>query len=235
MFVSYIVVLRYVEGEVNNADIYWKNVLFQSYIKGLEDQYDLIKQSEQNLKILRHDIRHYSGMINALLEEKEYEKIRQIASHIHDAADANRVQTFCDNLLLNTLLSKTARKAAGLDIALQIDASVAKELPVNEYELTAVVANLLENALERVRTYENALKTVELQIHCESGHLLLHLQNPCKEPISINPSTGLPKSQRGKNHGLGMQSIWVFSNKIRGTVGCRCEEGIFSITLFAKF
>ncbi|MCI8371039.1 MAG: GHKL domain-containing protein [Lachnospiraceae bacterium] len=235
MFVSYIVVLRYVEGEINKTDIYWKNVLFESYIKGLEDQYDLIQQSEQNLKILRHDIRHYSGMIHALLADKEYEKIRQIASHIHDAANANQVQRFCENLLLNTLLSKTAKRAETLAIDLQIGASVPKELPVNEYELTAVTANLLENALECVRNYEAEQRLVSLQIHCDDSHLLLHLQNPCKETISINPSTGLPKSQRGKNHGLGMQSIWAFSNKIRGTVGCRCEEGVFSITLFAKF
>lgn len=235
MFVSYIVVLRYVEGEINKAEIYWKNVLFQSYIKGLEDQYELVQQSEQNLKILRHDIRHYSGMIGTLLEQKEYGEIRKIAVHIQQAADSNRVQTYCNNLLVNTLLSKTMKKATSLSINIHLDAKVARQLPVNEYEFTAVLANLLENALESVKSLEIEQRTIDLQIHCNEEHLLLHLQNPCQEPLIIDNTTGLPKSQKGKNHGLGMQSISSFSHKIKGTLGCRCEGGTFFLTMFARF
>lgn len=57
MFVAYVVALRYLESESKRAGIYWKNVFFESYIKGLEAQYYLVERSEQNLKILRHDIR----------------------------------------------------------------------------------------------------------------------------------------------------------------------------------
>lgn len=70
MFVSYVVVLRYIESERDNVDIYWKNVLFESYIKGLENQYSMVEQSEYHLKILRHDMRHYSQMIDALLKQE---------------------------------------------------------------------------------------------------------------------------------------------------------------------
>ena len=51
MFVSYAVVLRYVESDSKRTEIYWKNVLFGSYIKGLENQYNLLERSERNLKI----------------------------------------------------------------------------------------------------------------------------------------------------------------------------------------
>ena len=51
MLVSYIVVLRYLDGEMKNVDSYWKNVMFESYIKGLESQNYLVEQSERNLKI----------------------------------------------------------------------------------------------------------------------------------------------------------------------------------------
>ena len=37
MFVSYVVILRYVESQSEKADIYWKNVFMEEYIKGLEN------------------------------------------------------------------------------------------------------------------------------------------------------------------------------------------------------
>ena len=62
MFASYVIVFRYVESESRRQNVYWKNVLFSSYIRGLENQYYLVEQSEKNLKILRHDMRHFSGI-----------------------------------------------------------------------------------------------------------------------------------------------------------------------------
>lgn len=52
------------------------------------------------------------------------------------------------------------------------------------------------------------------------------------KPVSL---TGLPKSQKGKNHDLGMQSVSAFADKTGGNIGCFCEDGIFQIMLFAKF
>ena len=57
MFVSYVIVLQYVSSESQRTEIYWQNVLFESYIKNLENQYYLVEQSEKNLRILQHDMR----------------------------------------------------------------------------------------------------------------------------------------------------------------------------------
>lgn len=80
MFVSYVIVLQYVSSESQRTEIYWQNVLFESYIKNLENQYYLVEQSEKNLRILQHDMRHYSGMIDTMLEQGEYNEIKKSRS-----------------------------------------------------------------------------------------------------------------------------------------------------------
>ncbi len=47
MIVSYTVVLQYIEKDSKQKEIYWKNALFESYIKGLENEYYLVEQSEK--------------------------------------------------------------------------------------------------------------------------------------------------------------------------------------------
>lgn len=235
MFASYVIVFRYVESESNRQGIYWKNVLFASYIRGLENQYYLVEQSEKNLKILRHDMRHFSGMIDSLLEQGEYDEIRKVTKHINDVADENRVAKYCDNLIVNTVLSNMMEKAERFGIAVRQDFFVPKDMPVNAYEFASVVANLLENALFCVKDFAEEKRYVDAKIYCSEDHLLIHMQNVYEEEILFDERTGLPRSRAGGEHGLGMQSVLAFSDKIGGNIGAYCENGLFHIMLFAKF
>ena len=235
MFVSYVVVLHYLESESKRSAAYLKNMLQESYIQGLENRYYLVEQTEQNLKILHHDIRHYSKLIDSLLEQKKYEEIKKVNEHISHIANENKVKKYCNNMVVNAILTNMMAKARSLDIKVHLDANIPKEIPVNEYELTLVIANLFENAIHCVKTFAIEKRYVEMKIHCVEDHLLIQTKNEYEGEILLDSVTGLPKSKKNGNHGLGMQSISAFSEKINGTVGCYLNNGLFHIVIFAKF
>lgn len=234
MFVSYVVVLRYLQSESERAGIYWKNVFFSSYIKGLEGQYFLVEQSERNLKILRHDMRHYFSMINSLLEQGEYDEIGKLIEHVNAISDENKIIKYCDNLITNSIVSHLLERAHKSGVHVQMEAAVPKELPFNEYEFAAVIANLLENAIRCAEKFEVKEKCVQVKIDCTADHVLIHIQNEYEKEILFDEQTGLPQSEAGHGHGIGMQSVQAFSDKIGGNIGCYCEAGIFHMMLFAK-
>ena len=235
MLTSYVVAFRYVESESERADTYWKNVMFESYIKGLENQYYLVEQSEKNLRILRHDMRHYSSMIDTLLEQGEYDEIKRVTAHINTVADENKIQKYCENLIANTILSRMMEKADAMSVAVRRDIVIAKEIPVNGYEFAVVLGNLGENALDCVKDFKKERKYVDVKIRCEKDSLLIDMKNEYDEEIVFDSYTGLPKSRKGGSHGWGMRSVQAFSDKIGGNISCYCEEGMFHILLFAKF
>lgn len=235
MLVSYVIVLRYVDSETKQIERYWKNVMFESYIKGLESQNYLVEKSEQNLKILRHDIRHYSIMIDSLLDQGEYNEIRNITKHINEVLNENKVIKYCENLIVNTILLKMAEQAQSLHIDLRLNVLIPKQIPINEYELVLVLANTLENAVFSVKDLEPAKRYINAKIHCTAEYLLIDMENEYEEEIHFDSITGLPKSKRGKNHGLGMQSILTFSDKFGGNLDCYCENNRFRIILFVNF
>lgn len=235
MIVSYIVVLQYIENDSKQKDIYWKNALFESYIKGLENQYYLVEQSEKNIKILRHDIRHYSSMMNELLNQQKYEEIRNILTHIDAVADEHKVIKYCHHLIANTILSKMMEKSSFFDIDVHLDVDIPKTIAVNDYEFSSVIANLFENAINCVKDFEKEDRYIDIRIHCTNEQLFIQMKNRYKEELTFDSLTGLPKSKKNGNHGLGMQSALSFCQKISGTIDCFCQDGFFYITLFAKF
>lgn len=235
MFASHVIVLQYVSSESQRTAIYWQNVLFESYIQGLENQYYLVEQSEKNLQILRHDIRHYSGLIDSLLEQGEYDEIKKVTEHINTVTDGNKVTRYCSNMIANTMLCCMMEKACSLSVEVQQDIVISKEIPVDSYEFAMVVANLFDNALNCVKDFAERKKLVDIKIRCEKDSLLIHIKNGYEKEILFDSETGLPKSRNGKNHGFGMQSVQAFADKIGGNLGCYCEDSMFHIMLFAKF
>lgn len=235
MFASHVIVFGYVSSESRRTAVFWQNALYESYIQGLENQYYLVEQSEKNLRILRHDIRHYSGLIDSLLEQGEYHEIKKVTEHINTATDENKVTRYCSNLIANTMLSSMMEKASSLGIEVQRDIIISKEIPVDSYEFAMVVANILDNAFNCVKDFTEQRKLVDIKIRCEQDHLLIHIQNKYENEIAFDSKTGLPISNKGKKHGFGMQSVQAFSDKIGGNLGCYCEQGIFHVMLFAKY
>ena len=149
-------------------------------------------------------------------------------------ASDNKVEIYCNNLIVNTILSNMMAKAFSLDIKVKLDARVPKEIPVNEYELTLVVANLFENAIQCVKEFEDEKRYIEIKIYCLKGQLFLQTKNQYQGEILLDSMTGLPKSKKSGNHGLGMQSILAFSKKVNGTIGCYLDDGLFQIMMAAK-
>ncbi len=235
MIVSYIVVLQYAESETAQKNIYLKNTLFESYIKGLENQYYLVEQSEQNLKILRHDMRHFSAMISQLLDQHEYEEIRKTLCYIDDVTDENKIVKYCGNLMVNTIISNMMKRADSCQVRVNLDVVIKKDIPVNTYEFTAVIANLFENALDCVKNFTFEKRKIEMIVHCSETQLFIRTKNAYENDILFDPQTNLPKSKKGQNHGLGMQSALAFSDKINGSIDCFCDHGLFHLILFAKF
>ena len=188
----------------------------QEYIKGLERQYYMLEQSERNMKILRHDMRHYSKIIDAMLAQKKYDEIKKITEHINNVADENKIIKYCNNLIANTIISKMMEKARFLGIKVNLDISIPKEIPVNDYEFTLVIANLFENAIICVKDFEENRKNIYVKVNCSEEHLLIHMKNEYDHQIEFDLTTGLPKSTNGENHGLGMQSVLSFSEKTEG-------------------
>lgn len=235
MFVSYIVALRYMESESRGINIYWKNVLYESYIGALEDQYHLMEQSEQNMKILRHDMRHYSGMINSLLDQGEYDEIRKTVEYISKAAEENKVTEYCSDLVINTIFTSWMERAHAMKVHVDHDIRVGRDIKVNSYELAAVIANLFENALNCVKELDGKKRYVVIKLHCTEDYFLIQMENQYGEEIEFDPVSGLPKSNRGRDHGFGMQGAQAFSEKIGGSFVCYCEDGVFHIMMHAKF
>lgn len=160
------------------------------------------------MRILRHDMRHYSGMIDSLLEQHEYDEIKKVIQHINMVVDENKVTRYCSNMIANTILCYMMEKANALEIEVHPDISISREIPVDNYEFAMVVANLLDNAFDCVKDFTERKKFVDVKIYCEKDSLLIDTKNEYEGEIVFDSETGLPKSRKGQRNSARLQWCW---------------------------
>lgn len=232
MLVSYVIIFKYVDHEMNRSEIYWQNNMFQSYIRGLESLYESVKNSEQEIKILRHDMRHYTQMIHTLLETNNYSEIERVLQSITDVIDKTKIVKYCENIQVNCILSGLMQKAENLSVDVDADIRIPEDIPINDLELASVIANLLENAIESVKDIKEE-KQVSILARYMDGRLIIETINRCEKEIFFDSATGLPISGRGEKHGLGLKSVSAFAKKTGANFDCYCEENRFTVRLLA--
>ena len=115
-----------------------------------EMEYQLTESLEDvtsNLRNLRHDMNNHFGILQGLLNLKEYDEASSyLATIMNDLKVANQF-TFVDHKLLSVLINSKINKASSLNIPMETEI-LTNEFPMDDRDLISLVGNILENAIE---------------------------------------------------------------------------------------
>lgn len=187
---------------------------------------ELMQQSQEALRIQRHDLRHRLQAVAALVEQGD----RAEALACIDASQAHlnesRLERWCENPVLNAILASYFEQARRSGIRVEARLALPGELPVDALELATVFANALENAIHACA----ALPAGERRIVCvgiDRPRLMFQVANPYAGEVRFDPS-GLPLAQ-AEGHGFGTRSIAAFCEKHGGLCSYEAKEGWFKM------
>ena len=88
-------------------------------------------------------------------------------------------------------------------------------LNVDQFDLAALVANALDNAIEGIQRSGDVDRTIQMSIASVSDYVSVLVENPASGPINKDFSTTKP--DRG-DHGFGLKQIRTIAQKYNGDV-----------------
>lgn len=173
---------------------------------------DAIRRGEQEIRLLRHDMRLHLGNIAFSLENDDLDTAKQTLSGLTAQIDATIVRRYCDMPAINYILLAFADKCQKANIA--FSASVQLTEPVfDEIIFASILSNALDNAYNAQMQLSENQRKVRLSLKHYDKKLLLSVKNPfLKAPVFCD---GLPVSDRS-GHGYGTQSIRYMTQRLGG-------------------
>lgn len=198
------------------------NVQQQTYIQ----QYENIRKVRKT----QHDMKHRLVVIEQLLIEKDYERAQSYTKEFLAELDAVKEFKYGDNTLSTLLLIKeeTARERG---VRMEINAEAINTTRVSEMDLTMIVGNLLDNAIEAAEKVEDH---PEVYVIIKTKSILyISVKNRVKDTDIIK--TGKPDYTTKENtllHGFGIACIRELVDRNGGRLDMEASDGWFRTEIF---
>lgn len=182
-----------------------------------------VKRSEQEIRLLRHDMRLLLSSLDVSLENGDTEIARELIAAYIDNVDRTRVERFCANDSVNYVLSDYAGrcKAEGIPFSSAIELD---ELGVDEIAFCSILSNALDNALNAQKPLPAEKRSIRVMIKHSNGKLLLSVKNPVGQPVVF--ADGLPVTGK-RGHGYGTQSIRYMTKRLGGNCQFSVQDDLF--------
>lgn len=207
--------------------------LMQMQLSSIENEIKQVKQNKEKLTILRHDMRHHLDIILTQLQNNSTEKAINYIKEISNTYDDTVITTYCQNEMINSVISIYHTRFTENGISLQCDIAMSKVLPCSDTSICTILSNALENsmhALKQMDTEEISTdkQWVRLIISQKRNHLLLHIENPVLQiPKFVD---GIPTSDK-KGHGIGVKSIVYYVEQLNGQCHFSVSNHLFILRI----
>lgn len=188
----------------------------------------IYESNEQTIRKYKHDIRHFNRVLAGFIQNKEYDKAASYLQEFDSMLEGVTAVSFCENTIVNELLTIYASQCQKLGFKPRIKANVPERFAIEETDLTSLVANALENAVEAQSQLDQGKRALQVEISFDGRKLKLMTKNPTGREISFKEN-GLPVSTRPVQSGIGTAQIKAIAEKYGGVASFSQEDGMFVV------
>lgn len=205
--------------------------MMQMNYRLLERQMEILEESVESSRRIRHDARHHNATIAEYVRREQKEELLQYLKEYEKETEQGTPEMICANVAVNNILSAYTRKARSEGIEVTMDVETGKNLMMSGIDLVAILANAYENAIYacmEVKKYSDERKCfIHLMLKRRKKKLVIFCSNTCRMETELKD--GQPKAEF--TGGIGVSSIIKAAEKYGGEYDFKNDNGVFVFRL----
>lgn len=204
----------------------------KTYLKLVEYQ---TEQSEKHLNEVRsihkemrgykHDFHHHLQALKGQLEAGEVDRALAYIEQLDNQLMNMDTLLKTGNVSLDAILSAKIAQAKAENIAVTVKANVPDQLTISDLELSIIIGNLLDNAIEACRTVTGE-RFIRIFISMKGSMLYFSMLNAAGEKMKKTGS--LFATHKDGVHGFGLRRAEAILEEHGGWVKYNSEDGAFT-------
>lgn len=208
-----------------------ENQLMQMNHRLLERNMELLQESVESGRRIRHDTRHHNAVIAEYARRGQSEELLQYLEEYDRQMDVHTAESICANTTVNNLLSAYTRRARNEQIKVMLDVALGGSLTIPNIDLVTILANAYENAIYGCIEVKKQSPERECFIHLvlkrKKNKLVISCSNTCR--VEAEFKDGQPKPEF--TGGIGVLSIIKTAENFGGEYDFKNDDGVFKFRL----
>ncbi len=201
--------------------------LFEQMVEVYANQLDLVRESQEQVNALRHDMKHHIIELSALARA---EKGNEIIEYLHGMEkfmlnQKEHVSTGNKEIdgVLNYLLQKAYEILEHVDIKI----SIPDEIYWTNFNVCVILGNLVDNAIREAGKSEE--KYLEINIRSKQGILLVFIENSYAGKIMMHDNKIKSSQQNLAIHGIGLENVKKIVQENGGEMNIEYSQERFKV------
>ncbi len=221
-FYLYDIIIKHYSDKYDKALLKQQN---DTYINQLK----IIRESEENAKMIRHDMKNHVIAIQNMIENGNYAEVNHYMQTIFNNTNNKREYVNSGNVEVDSLLNYKINEAIELGAELKIDINIPSSFSMELFDLVVILGNLLDNSLDAIKKVSEKYLSIDMKF--EKSMLFIKVKNTFDGTI-INCNDRILTTKNNKdNHGLGLISIENIISKYDGSLDTEYSSNIFSVDI----
>lgn len=194
-----------------------------------ENQIRIQNESNEKIRLLRHDMKNHIYQIKAFLKRKDYEKLEEYMNRMSESTETESVVCHSGNSDVDGIVNLKLSKAKEMNAELHFDLKIPDKLNIDAFDLNRILGNLFDNVLNALEKVDRRI--VFFQMLYEKGVVNICIRNSFNGEIKTDSENRLLslKKDSKESHGLGIKSVVETIEKYHGEFEYECEKNVFSI------
>lgn len=204
----------------------------------LEKKYELLNQQSQlqlsaykdlngkydvSRKII-HDVRKHVSALEGLINNNNAEAAEKYKGMLNKELNRLIPQFESDNPIFSVIINDKLTLAEGMNIDFKVNVEYS-DFTMSDLDVTAIFANLLDNAFEACAELPENKRYVQLSVARHNYFLIIYLENTYKE-VQLDERKKL-RSTKSNHQGIGLSNVKSAVEKYGGSFGVKTEEDLF--------
>ncbi len=195
---------------------YTEILLTQQQEKDTVNYYELLRTQNENSRVLIHDITKHLNTIMQLSANNDSDITKYISDIVDDFSVMNPVD-YCSNPIVNLITHRYYEICKKNNIKFTININNAKLDFMKEHDITALLDNLLENAVEA--SVNSDEKFIDFSIVTRNANfVVIKISNSCNKKPRYTNGVFISSKNSQDIHGIGTRSIKRVVSKYDGNL-----------------
>lgn len=215
--------------------------VYQNRIREMELHIQDIESLYAGIRGMRHDMRNYIADMDALMKQNEVtgcnqKSLKQYLDSLQNSVDQLDMKYHTDNPVTDVILQRYVKLAEKDVIAFQADFIYPSNMNLDAFDLSIIMNNALENAIEACKKMTEGNKYIELRAYRRENMFFLIIRNSFNGEIKRDKETGfmLTTKEKNENHGFGIKNIQVCAEKYYGKTETKIEKNVFELAVMLQ-
>ena len=195
-------------------------------LQAQKKQFDGLATHMDEMRRVRHDLRQHLAVVQSYIDRDDKAGLADYIDLYKSQMPPDTRERYCRNDVVNAIICYYASLARDSGIEFEAGVDYPDDCPVSDTDITVLLGNLLENAVEACRQEAVERRLITLRVKRRgSSSLLILVDNTCVTPVMF--ANGMPLSSKKEGGGIGTASVSEIAARYGGTVQFEQNSEVF--------